>query len=153
MGEKLEEAQAEAPDITRLEHEIQQERAELAENLSALEQKASRATNWRYQVGKRPAAILGAAFFVGLTASKLIGGTKKRRYNDRYYDDGEYRKPSVSYKRSALRTVQSAVVGLLAHEARRYFRSRFFASPAREPEYRQREYRDPEPREPLIEHP
>ena len=75
MGEK--------PD--QIERHIRNQRAELTENISELEEKVKGAFDWRTQFQERPAAVLGAAFVGGAILAALLPSTSsiKRRVRAR----------------------------------------------------------------------
>jgi hypothetical protein len=98
----------EVSEATRLEYEIQRERAELAENIQAIEARASRAANWRYQFAQRPAAGAGLAFVAGLAAARMMaGGNHNQRHG------------------GGLTGLRAALLGIITAEAREYLRSRW----------------------------
>jgi hypothetical protein len=104
MGEEPTRLMSDVSEATRLEYEIQRERAGLAENILALESRASRAANWRYQFAQRPAAGAGLAFLAGLGAARLLAGGNHT---------------------GGWTGVRAALLGIITAEAREYLRSRW----------------------------
>lgn len=64
-------------ETTRLEDEIRQERAGLADSFDALESKISRASNWRYQFAKRPLAGIAVAFVGGVALARAVTNSQR----------------------------------------------------------------------------
>ena len=58
-------------EIARIQHEIDSEKAALASNLSALEDKAREVTDWRVQVRKHPLGSVGVAIAAGVAVAVL----------------------------------------------------------------------------------
>jgi hypothetical protein len=62
----------------RLQREINTEKADLLENLSALETKARDATDWRARIRKHPWESLGIALAAGAALGFLTAGSGSR---------------------------------------------------------------------------
>ena len=58
---------------------IEQQRRELLDNMVELEEKLTRAVNWRSQVEQRPMMMIGLAFGGGVLLSALLGGRSRPR--------------------------------------------------------------------------
>jgi hypothetical protein len=95
MGEK--------PD--QIERHIKNQRAELSDNISALEEKVKGAFDWRTQFQERPAALMGAAFVGGAILAAVLPSTssvtrrlKSSRYSDPWspYTNREMGQSSLS---------------------------------------------------------
>jgi hypothetical protein len=56
----------------QVEHEIERQRQELADNLVLLETKVQRTVDWRLQYQKRPFVALAIVFVAGIILSMLI---------------------------------------------------------------------------------
>ncbi len=117
-------------ETTRLEDEIRRERAGLADSIQALEDKAHRAGNWRYQFAKRPAAGLGIAFVGGLALARLVtngnsdsaADSPDREIPSR---DRETQRQSRRARHSGLLAgLQGALAGVISQELKSYRRNR-----------------------------
>jgi hypothetical protein len=62
-----------------IERHIEQQRRELVDNMVELEERVTRAVNWRSQVEERPMMMVGLAFGGGVLLSALLGGTSRPR--------------------------------------------------------------------------
>jgi len=83
----------------RLQHELDVEKASLAENLGELEIKARQLADWRRQVKRHPLAAVGVALAGGV-ALAMFAGPRKHRDGDASRDgngngDGESRHESI----------------------------------------------------------
>ena len=58
----------------QIERHIQQQRAELGENINELQQKVKDTFDWRAQFEEHPVAMIGVAVGGGLLLSALVGG-------------------------------------------------------------------------------
>ena len=58
-------------EMARIQNEIDAEKAELAGNLSELEDKAREVTDWRVQVGKHPLESVGVALAAGVAVAMM----------------------------------------------------------------------------------
>lgn len=111
-------------EATHLENEIRRERAGLAGTIQALEQKAHRAGNWRYQYAKRPVIGLGLALAGGFALARLA---TNGRNVPAAHDDEESPgwRPERGARRSGLMAgLQGALLSVVATELRSYLRKR-----------------------------
>jgi hypothetical protein len=99
-----------------IERHIDEERARLGSTVDALESRAARAVDWRAQFRERPGTGLALAFGAGALAAAVLG-------SDGYSDRRQYR--GHSRARAAITGLETAVLGILANEARRYMREHF----------------------------
>ena len=99
-----------------IERHIDEERARLGTTVDALEAKAARVVDWRAQFRERPGTGLALAFGAGALAAAVLGGDGD---SDRHYFRGHSR------ARTAITGLETAVLGILANEARRYMRDHF----------------------------
>lgn len=113
-------------EATHLENEIRQERAGLADSIQALEQKAHRASNWRYQYAKRPALGIGLAFVGGLALARLATNGRSNSRDDYGDEESSPRRGRANgFRKSGLLAgLQGAVVSILATELKSYLRNR-----------------------------
>jgi hypothetical protein len=74
-------------DSVRLQREIDTEKAELLENLGALETKAREAADWRAHIRKHPWEAAGVALAAGAVLGFLTGGRSPRTGRPRTADD------------------------------------------------------------------
>ena len=97
----------------QIERHIQEQRSELGDNISELEQKVKSAVDWRAQFDERPGVMIGLAFAGGVLLSALLPSnskissavsSKKRSLTDMYDSYAEKASssfdsaPSSSYK-------------------------------------------------------
>lgn len=61
----------------QIERHIEEQRNELGENISELQEKVKSAVDWRAQFQQRPMVMMGIAFGGGMLLSALIGGRSK----------------------------------------------------------------------------
>lgn len=71
----------------RLQREIDTEKADLLENLGALETKARDAVDWRAHIRKHPWEAVGIALATGAAVGFLTGGRSPRADRPRNADD------------------------------------------------------------------
>jgi hypothetical protein len=71
----------------RLQHEIDTEKADLIDNLSALETKARDAADWRAHIRKHPLQAVGVALAAGAVLGFLTGSRSSRGDRPRSADD------------------------------------------------------------------
>jgi hypothetical protein len=97
-------------DTNAIEREIRERRAQLGSTVDALEAKAARAADWRQRFRENPKTGLAIAFGVGVIASGMLSGDSE--YDGRHRNSGR--------SKSAMSGLKTALLGVLAVEARRY---------------------------------
>ena len=102
-------------DTNAIEREIREKREQLGSTVDALEAKAAHAMDWREKFRENPKTSLAVAFGVGVVASGMLFG-------DSDYDSRNGRNRRTSAAANGLKT---AILGILAAEARRYVKQQF----------------------------
>jgi hypothetical protein len=72
----------------QIERHIQEQRAELGDNIVQLQAKVKGAFDWRVQFEHRPMTMIGIALGGGVLLSSLFGGRPRSRRSRRPSDDG-----------------------------------------------------------------
>ena len=102
-------------DASSIEQEIRDRRERLDYTLDALEAKAAYAMDWRHQFRENPKVGLAVAFGVGVMAAGMLPGGSQ--------DEGYPRKNGRTS--AAVTSLQTAILGILANEARHYLQRQF----------------------------
>lgn len=107
-----------------IEEHIRQEREALDRDITELEQRYRRVTDWRSQIRQRPGVIIALGFGVGVLGSMALpaNGRKSRRHEQDY--DRELRPRQGlrdSQKMSLLHGLQGALVSALTHQVKEHF--------------------------------
>src|ERR1700731_2137286 len=113
MGEKTD----------QIERYIQEQRDELGDNISELQQKVKDTFDWRAQFEQRPMAMIGIAIGGGLLLSALIGSrprsTNNSSFDRRASEDRQPGSPSLQNSRGgksseSLRAIKGALIAVTA---------------------------------------
>jgi hypothetical protein len=75
----------------QIEKHIEEQRNELGENISELQEKVKSTVDWRAQFQHRPMTMMGIAFGGGMLLSTLIGGRSRSNSSSSAFDDSWYR--------------------------------------------------------------
>lgn len=103
-------------EMARIQNEIDAEKAELADNLSELEDKAREVTDWRVQVRKRPLESVGVAVAAGVAIALLTrrGGRRAAAPHDA---NGNGSAPAGAWSHPVVDRVLGALVAVAATKA------------------------------------
>ena len=103
-------------EMARIQNQIDAEKAELAGNLSELEDKAREVTDWRVQVGKHPLESVGVAMAAGIAVAMM---TKRgaRRMSAPHDGNGSAPAGSTVWSHPVVDRILNALVAVAAAKA------------------------------------
>jgi hypothetical protein len=115
MGEKTD----------QIERHIREQRNDLGQNISELQQKVRNSVDWRLQFEHRPMTMIGLAVGSGLLLSALVGSRSRARNFNRISDQPTWvpeRTPSKPYREDiasektaeSFREIKAALIGVTA---------------------------------------